>query len=98
MTPEILPAALADLEWGRDFYDRREEGVGSYFVQRALADIESLGRYGGIHGKRYGFYWLMVSRFPWAIYYAIEDGNPVVYRVLDCRSHPDAHRRSLKNG
>ena len=95
MTPEILPAALKDLEWGRDFYDGRELGIGDYFVQRALSDIESLRLYAGIHNKRYGYHWLMVTRFPWAIYYAIEDGVPVVYRVLDCRSHPDSHRSAL---
>lgn len=37
MTPEILPAVLEDLEWDRDFYDGREEGIGSYFVRQALA-------------------------------------------------------------
>jgi len=96
MAPEILPSAVADLEWGGAFYERREVGVGDYFVQMALAEIESLRLYGGIHAKRHGFHWLMVHRFPWAIYYEMEHGHPIVYRVLDCRSHPDSHRRMLK--
>jgi len=97
MTPKILPAAVADLEWGREFYDNREPGIGDYFVQRAFADIESLRLYGGIHRKRFGFHWVLVTRFPWAIYYEMEDGLPVVYRILDCRSHPDSHRQALSD-
>ncbi len=95
MIPKILPSAIADLEWGREFYDRQEAGIGDCFVQRALAEIESLRLYGGVHGKRFGFHWVLVSRFPWAIYYEMEDGEPVVYRVLDCRTHPDVHRKAF---
>lgn len=81
MTPEILPAALKDLEWGRDFYDRQGQGIGDYFIQSALSDIESLRLSAGIHSKRNGYYWLMVTRFPWIIYYTIENRVPVGYRV-----------------
>lgn len=97
MTPKILPSAVADLERGREFYDLREPGIGDYFVQRAFAEIESLRLYGGIHGKRFGFHWVLVTRFPWAIYYDMEDGVPVIYRILDWRSHPDSHMKALKD-
>lgn len=97
MTPKILPSAVDDLERGREFYDLREPGIGDYFVQRAFAEIESLRLYGGIHGKRFGFHWVLVTRFPWAIYYDMEDGVPVIYRILDCRSHPDSHMKALKD-
>jgi hypothetical protein len=42
MIPKILPAAVADLEWGREFYDNREPGIGDYFLQRAFAEIGGL--------------------------------------------------------
>ena len=95
MTPKLLPGALADLERGREFYDLQEPGIGDYFIQKALADIESLRLYGGIHGKKFGFHFVLVNRFPWTIYYQMEDGLPVVFRVLDCRSNPDSHLKAL---
>lgn len=38
----ILKEAVADLEEGRAFYDRQESGVGDYFWDCLIADIESL--------------------------------------------------------
>jgi hypothetical protein len=38
----ILDLANADLMEGFRFYERQEEGVGSYFLETLLSDIESL--------------------------------------------------------
>jgi plasmid stabilization system protein ParE len=73
--------------WSRDFYDRH--GVGGYFLDSLLSDIDSLVLYGGIHRKIFGFYRMLSRRFPYAIYYLIEaEEVVVVYRVLDCRQNP----------
>jgi len=96
VTPRILPAAVEDLERGRDFYEESEEGIGDYFVQTVLSEVESLRLYAGVHPKRFGFHWFMVRRFPWAIYYEIEETLPVVYRILDCRADPTTNREALK--
>jgi len=39
---KILQSAFDDLADGAEFYDRCEPGVGSYFVDSLLADIDSL--------------------------------------------------------
>lgn len=96
MTPKILPSGIADLENARDFYDAQELGVGTYFLECAFSEIESLRLYAGIHGQRYGHHCVFVSRFPYVIYYKMEQGIPVVYRVLDCRSDPKKHRKALR--
>jgi hypothetical protein len=44
-----------------------------------------LGLYGGIHPLKFGFHWLLASRFPYAIYYRIDSQEVVVRAVLDCR-------------
>lgn len=54
MTVEILPSAREDLVDGFDFYEQKEPGVGAYFVNSLMLDIESLSSYGGIHRKRLG--------------------------------------------
>ena len=95
MRIRILRSALADLESGRDFYDRQEGGVGDYFVESLTADIGSLTLYAGIHRAHHGFHRLIAKRFPYAVYYRMSEGDAVVFRVLDCRRSPERNRRAL---
>ena len=52
----VLKEVSEDLEDGKKFYDEREPGIGSYFFDCIISDIESLKIYGGIHPRYYGFY------------------------------------------
>jgi hypothetical protein len=52
----ILEEAAEDIERARDFYDRQDYGVGSYFIHSILADIEGLGLLHGIHPKHFGLH------------------------------------------
>jgi len=65
----ILADAADDIEAARDFYDAHEPGVGEYCVNSLLADIESLGRFSGIHPLHFDFHRMLASRFPFGIYY-----------------------------
>lgn len=85
-----------DLNDGKAFYDLREAGVGDYFWDSLVADIESLLIYGGIHNKRYGFHRMLAKRFPYAIYYEIEDEIAYVVTVLPMRRNPAWIKRKLK--
>ena len=38
----VLADAAEDIEFGRDFYDSQEIGIGDYFSDSILSDIESL--------------------------------------------------------
>jgi hypothetical protein len=51
----ILEEAVIDLDEGKSFYDENELGVGDYFWDSLLADIESLVIYAGIHNKKIWF-------------------------------------------
>jgi hypothetical protein len=51
-----LKEVANDLNDGKAFYDQKEMGVGDYFWDSLVADIESLIIYGGIYNKRHGFY------------------------------------------
>ena len=48
----LLKEIANDLNDGKAFYDHREAGVGDYFYDSLVADIESLIIYAGIHSKR----------------------------------------------
>jgi hypothetical protein len=97
MRIRILESAIVDLEAGKNFYDRQEAGVGDYFQDCLISDIDSLVLYGGMHRKVFGFHRLLSKHFPYAIYYLHEGDVVVVYRILDCRRDPQRIRRSLED-
>src|SRR3954468_2789538 len=95
MKVRLLRAAVEDLAAARDFYDQQQPGIGDYFLDSLFAEIDSLVLYGGIHPIRFGFHRLLAKRFPYAIYYRLIAGDPIVFRVLDCRRDPKWIRKAL---
>ncbi len=96
MKIKILSSALEDLSEGRLFYEKQGEGLGEYFFDSLFSDIDSLVLYGGIHPKFYGYHRMLSKRFPYAIYYRLEEEAVViVYRVLDLRRDPKKIRKAL---
>ena len=94
MRIELHPDAEADLVDGFAFYDAQQAGLGDYFVDSLLADLESLQIYAGIHPIHFGFNRLLAKRFPFAVYYRVENDVVRVYAVLDCRRDPaETHER-----
>jgi plasmid stabilization system protein ParE len=99
MRVRILTSALNDLDRGRAFYEKQGEDLGEYFFDSVFADIDSLALYGGIHRKVFGYHRLLARRFPYAIYYKMDnDGAVVVYRAMDCRQKPATTARVLEAG
>ena len=103
MKIEILTSAYNDLKVGRNFYEAQAENLGDYFFDSLFSDIDSLILYAGIHQEIFGYYRLLSRRFPYAIYYKIENENDndndnvVIWRVLDCRQEPEKIENQLVN-
>ena len=95
MRLRILSSAVEDLRAGRLFYERQGEGLGAYCFDSLFSDIDSLVLYAGIHQKVFGYHRLLSKRFPYAVYYTLEEDLVVVWRVLDLRRHPDRIRQAL---
>lgn len=92
----ILEPAEKDLEDGFFFYERQASGLGSYFLDSLYADIDALIFFGGIHNMMVlGYHRLLSKRFPFAVYYSIEEEIVLVRAVLDCRQHPNWIRERL---
>ena len=69
----IQPSALRDLREGFRFYEKQENGVGSYFLDSLFSDVDSLQLYAGIHPVHFGrFHRLLSKRFPYAVYYQMD--------------------------
>jgi hypothetical protein len=80
--------AIEDLQTGKFFYEKQKITLGNYFFDSIISDIESLILYAGIHQKVNNYYRLLAKRFPFAIYYKIEEETILIYAVLDCRQNP----------
>ena len=97
MKIKILSSASQDLIDGYWFYEKQAEGLGTYFLDSLFSDIDSLIINAGIHPLHFGRYHRMLSkRFPFAVYYRIENKTALVYGVLDCRRNPAWIKKKLK--
>ena len=96
MKIEILDTAKRDLIDGFHFYEEQEAGLGTYFLTNLYTDIESLKVYRGIHSKPYkDYHRLLAKRFPFAVFYKVEENSVRIYAVLDCRRNPSWIREKL---
>lgn len=95
MKVEILDEAMQDLVDGARFYARQGEGLGEYFLDSLFADIDALQIYGGIPAREFGYHRALAKRFPFAVYYRVENQVVRVRAVLDCRRDPAWIRQRL---
>lgn len=84
----ILEDAAADLELGTQFYEACAAGVGDYFLDSILSDLDSLVLFAGVHPLCFQFHRMLSRRFPFGIYYEVEDETAYVYAILDLRRDP----------
>lgn len=97
MRIEILDEAQEDLIQGFRFYEKREAGLGAYYLDCLFSDIDSLLVHAGIHQVVYSYHRRLSKRFPFAIYYSREGEVVRVHAVLDCRRNPLWVRTRLKD-
>lgn len=84
----VLEEAARDLELGTGFYEAQLSGLGGYFFDSLLSDIESLRISAGVHAVHFGFHRLLSRRFPFSIYYGFDGRVARVVAVLDMRRSP----------
>ncbi|MGA1842908.1 MAG: type II toxin-antitoxin system RelE/ParE family toxin [bacterium] len=92
----VLKEVSDNLNNRKLFYDQKKAGIGDYFWDSLVADIESLIIYGGLQHKSFGLRRMFAKRFPYAIYYEIKDDNARIIAVLPMRSAPVWIKKKLK--
>jgi len=92
-----LEEVSIDIKLAELFYEKQNKGLGGYFKDTIVSEIESLWLYGGIHRKVFGVYRLLSKRFPYAVYYEINDNTVIVIAVLDLRQDPKNIENFLEN-
>ena len=98
MRLQILEEALEDLDRGFRFYESQEAGLGSYFRDQLLSDIDALLLHPGMHPLVFSHHRALAKRFPFAIYYGVEGEFVRVHAVMDCRREPSWIRSRLEGG
>lgn len=93
----VIKEAVDDMQEGKAFYNMQENGIGEYFWDCLVTDIESLILYGGIHSKYSGLFKMNSRRFPYIIYYDIIDDAAYVVAVLPMRRDPAWIRKRLSS-
>ena len=89
MNIKVLRSARRTIADGMRFYEGQEAGLGAYFLSSVMSDLRSLNIYAGVHQKHFNsFYRMVCTRFPYSIYYRKDDGDVLVYAVLDDRRDP----------
>ena len=90
MIIEITESATDEIAEGYLFYEMQQSGLGDYFESTILSEIRSLLVHGGAHEIHLEKYHRKITRrFPYAIYYRVEDEVIRVYAVLDTRKNPE---------
>ena len=84
----VLEEAARDLGLGVVFYESQREGLGTYFFDSLMADIESLHLSAGTHPIHVGVYRMLSRRFPYAVYYGYDGKTVRVIAILDMRRNP----------
>jgi plasmid stabilization system protein ParE len=95
MDIRLLDGAKEDLRNGWFFYERQSPGLGDRFLDAIEAEVQTLALYAGIHLKVEGFYRMLIRRFPFALYYLIDDDTIAIYAILDCRRDPNGLLKRL---
>lgn len=90
MNVQILDPAKDDLAEGFWFYESQNHGLGHYFLDTIYSEIDKLATNAGIHPMYDPPYYLMISdRFPFTMYYFIDDSDVFVEAVIDQRRNPE---------
>jgi len=92
----IRPAAEADIQEARDWYERKRPGLGVTFVTRVDEGLDKLRRspdLGILVHKQLRR--LAVDRFPYGIFYVIEGQRIIVVGVIHGRRAPRHWKRRL---
>ena len=89
--------ARLDLVFAAEFYDAQRSGLGDLFIESLFEDLRSLASQSGIHQIVFGLHRKLANRFPFAIYYLVEDDTIEVVAILDCRREPETTKERLRD-
>jgi plasmid stabilization system protein ParE len=97
---QLTESANADLLSGYWFYEAQQVGLGALFLNQISSDIDALLITAGVHTRLEDSHVFrsLAHKFPFAIYYLLENETATVVAVLDARRSPIWTQNRLSAG
>jgi len=93
---EAAPAVEADVEAAFDWYESEEPGLGFEFLEELRGTYyRILDQPFGYHDLRSGIRRALTRRFPYAVYFSMEDETIVIVAVLSTARDPAEWQRRI---
>jgi plasmid stabilization system protein ParE len=96
MHVELRTEARNDIFEAASFYETQREGLGDEFIESVFADLDILEQQAGVHRTINGCHRKLTTRFPYGIYYLVDNPIVDVVAILDCRQNPVTRDERLK--
>ncbi len=94
---QFTEEAKADLSESFGFYQSREYGLGVEFVNCVESRIEVIKRHPEMYPIAVDSYRrALVKRFPYELFYEVEDETLWIYAVFHCSQNPEKWKRRLR--
>ena len=91
----LQSSAKLDLKRGWIFYEGQRTGLGDHFQETIFEDLQKLQTLAGIHLQVRGYFRMLCSVFPYAIYYQMKGEQVLVRAIWDGRKDPRKLLRRL---
>ena len=96
---KLLPIAYKDLQQAKNWYNEKRENLGKEFKKAIIADIDYIKENPEHYQRKYKeLRQSLVTRFPFAIFYLIEESNKriIIFGILHTSRNPEIARNRIK--
>lgn len=96
---KLLPIAYKDLQQAKKWYNEKRENLGEEFKNAVIAEIDYIKDHPEHYQRKYKeLRQSLVTRFPYAIFYLIEESNQriIIFGVLHTSRNPEIARNRIK--
>ena len=89
MIPRYTARALTEIDLGILRYEEQRRGLGAEFLNCVEVAVQSIANNPQMYQQRYSnFRGCPIRRFPFSIFYTIEDHEIIIHSVFDNRQDP----------
>lgn len=90
----FLTAAVADVAEARDWCELQRPGLGGEFIDAVDSAVDSILEFPSAHPVTYRrSRRFLLTRFPYCLYYRVDDAGIIVVACLHAVRDPEQHRR-----
>lgn len=81
--------AKNDMETAFEWYEKQRKGLGTEFLNCIESSLQNVLSYPDMYQvAHFDFHRCIISRFPFSLFYKIENDNIIIHAVFDNRQDP----------